>query len=217
GRQQARREEVPWIGGILEQDNHVAAGTRVREDQIGLAIAVDITAHHLVRLPAGRNVYGRLVGTRTCSVHEHRDTAGGEIRNHEIEGSGAGEVHDRDARGVVPRRRVLHTGMKRSRGTVVAEDDIGEARVLDIALVGGGGDQQIGRAVPVHVRDRYGVRHVDGRKAVIRAVVTAGEGAEQQAQTHGREQPASARLDVHCLYPPCAGHLYAATRFGLPG
>ena len=200
GRELRRREELPRISRVLEQDDGVAGGTRVCDDQVRLAVAIEVADHQVVRLPAGRHVDRGLVGTRRRSVQEYRDTAGAEVRNHEVLESGAGEVRDRYAGGVVSRRRVVHAGVERTRGAVVAQDDVGEARVVRIALVGGRRNQQIGSAVAIDVRDRYGVRHIKGRQTVVGAVVATGEGAEQNAQTHGREQATPASLDIHSPY-----------------
>src|SRR5205814_5595879 len=51
GREQGRREELPWVGGILEQDDGVAAGARVGANQVRVSIEIHVGDHDLVRTP----------------------------------------------------------------------------------------------------------------------------------------------------------------------
>jgi len=131
-------------------------------------------------------------------VQEHRDTAGAEVRNHEVLDPEPREVATARLEGVVSRRRVAYAGVERT-GSRVAQMTLAKPGCADCPGRGRG-NQQIGSAVAIDVRDSYGVRHINGRQAVVGAVVATGEGAEQHARAVDAQQATSASVHIHSPY-----------------
>src|SRR5436853_152718 len=138
-----------------------------------MSIEIHVGDHDLVRKPAGRHGDRGHVAARGGAVHEDRDAAGGVVRDRKVERPGARQVRDRNARGVGSGRRVRHPLLKRAGGCLVVENDVREARVRGITLIGGRGDQQVRNAVAVDIRDRDGVRDADGLDGIAGALAAA--------------------------------------------
>src|SRR5579859_1477373 len=121
-------------------------------------------------------------------MHEEGDAAGAEVGNHEVDISRVRQIRGDDPRGVESGRGVVHAGVESTRGAGDAENEVGEAGVIEGAGVRRGRNSQVGYAIAVDVRDRNRVRGVDRERwaaattvaaTVVVVVVAAGE-AEQQ-------------------------------------
>src|SRR5581483_9838849 len=122
--------------------------------------AIDVGAHDLVGLAAGGECGRGEEATRGRRVHEYGGGAVTEVRNDYILAACIGQVDHHNARRVGSGNRVLNSGLVRAGSGGDSQVDTGESRILVLALVDGGGHQQVRHTIAVHIGDRDGVRCV---------------------------------------------------------